>query len=104
MRTEPKNFEEAVEIIMKESTGMLVKKGKDYGRDNINIFGLQGVVVRLSDKIMRLKQFLFGNHTYSYESLDDTIDDTIGYAILAKMQSLKTADGDVWYNLPFRKD
>ncbi len=62
---------------------LLVRKNADYGDDNINKYGEFGVLVRLTDKFARL-QHLWEKEAKN-ESIDDTIDDIIGYGIILKM-------------------
>lgn len=99
----PKFFEDACEKILKDAVVQLVKKGSDYGRDNINFFGAQGIVVRAGDKVMRLRQAYFQNHEFNYESKMDTWMDLMTYALLGILKETKD-NGTDQYNLPFRKD
>ena len=64
---------------------LVISKQKDYGHGNILKFGLLGIVVRLSDKIERLKNLMASATRPSNESLDDTKMDIVGYCILALM-------------------
>jgi hypothetical protein len=49
----------SIRHIFREQMALMVKKRQDYGPGNINAFGELGVVVRLSDKMERLKHLLF---------------------------------------------
>lgn len=62
---------------------LLVRKNADYGDQNIQTHGQFGVLVRLSDKIARLNNMW--NRPVLNESIDDTIDDIIGYALILKL-------------------
>lgn len=66
-----------------EVANLLVMKNADYGDDNIKKYGEFGVLVRLTDKFARL-QHLWEREAKN-ESIDDTIDDIIGYGIILKM-------------------
>ncbi len=100
---QPKTFDEAYEHISRECLQQLRKKGQDYGKDNINFFGIRGVIVRLGDKIMRLRQHYFQGHEFHFESVMDNLKDAVTYGILGIMKESKNSDGTDWYNLPFRE-
>ena len=59
---------------------LLRSKMDDYGYDNIQRFGRDGLLVRLHDKIARLEN-LTGAHP-NHESVDDTLRDLIGYCLI----------------------
>lgn len=74
----------------------VIGKQRDYGHGNILRFGLAGVVVRMADKIERLKnllrlqaQSLASQSSDGFspvnESIDDTALDIVGYCIIAVM-------------------
>jgi len=64
---------------------LLRKKMEDYGYDNIDRFGLDGILVRLHDKIARLENLYGKGETGKNESLTDTHIDIIGYCIIGCM-------------------
>lgn len=70
----------------------LVKKQSDYGPDNIKVFGQQGVVIRLSDKINRLVNLTKGDSIASNETIEDTFLDIAGYGIIGMMLQDKSFD------------
>jgi len=80
---------------------MLVGKQKDYGSQNIMRFGIQGIKVRLWDKIARYHN-LAGKDTSDpvNESLADTFKDMIGYVVLWWM----VEDEEMELPLAFGKD
>ena len=87
---------------------MLVGKQKDYGSQNIMRFGIQGIKVRLWDKIARYNN-LVGKDTSDpvNESLADTLKDMIGYVVLwwmvedGEMEFLLECGDDIrMYELP----
>jgi len=63
---------------------MLVGKQKDYGSQNIMRFGIEGIKVRLWDKIARYNNLVGKDATSDpvNESLADTFKDMIGYVVL----------------------
>ena len=66
----------------------VISKQHDYGHDNIMAFREQGLVVRLWDKISRLKNLLWINNAKpKNESIEDTFTDIAGYAIIGLMLS-----------------
>lgn len=68
-----------------EMTELLVSKQRDYGHGNINAFGIYGVLVRLSDKIERLKNLMSNDIDPTNESVADTLRDMVGYCVIAMM-------------------
>jgi hypothetical protein len=82
------DFEDAVQSIAREAASVLIKKHQDYGPDNINNApggAMNGLLVRMHDKMERLKTLIIGNKTPKYESIEDTLIDTINYSIIALM-------------------
>ena len=61
----------------------VTKKQRDYGAENIAKFGLNGLVIRIHDKVARLENLIKKNSNPSNESLQDTLLDIIGYSIIA---------------------
>ena len=70
----------------------LIKKQMDYGKDNINDFGEEGIIVRSSDKFSRIKHLNKETKQPANESINDTWLDIAGYAILARMYRMGTFD------------
>jgi hypothetical protein len=90
MSNDPKNFEEALDRVISECRTLLLQKHHDYGTNNIKIFGAYGVLVRMSDKIQRLRNLIEksgfnGNINVARvsESMDDTWKDLVNYPLLA---------------------
>lgn len=71
---------------------ILTRKQHDYGHDNINAFGIIGVAVRISDKIARYKNLVTKSSNGLNESLEDTLVDMVGYAVIARMLEDGTFD------------
>lgn len=67
-----------------QMTNLLCSKQHDYGHDNIALFGIMGLVVRLSDKVARLKN-LQRRQVAANESAIDTLRDIVGYCTIAEM-------------------
>jgi hypothetical protein len=71
------NFKEYTDAI----ASLLARKNANYG-NSVFEFGLTGIVIRLSDKINRLKTLIKGEPDKVCESVEDTLQDVAGYAIL----------------------
>lgn len=74
-----------LENIVKDVTDLLVKKNSDYGDSYFELrreFGEVAFVVRLVDKVSRLKTLLKNNRQVTDEREIDTIKDIIGYCLL----------------------
>lgn len=81
-------FDDAAHEIAREVANIVIRKQWDYGQENIlgAPFGPEtGIVVRLWDKISRLKNLLESENEPNNESIEDTYIDIIGYALLALM-------------------
>lgn len=92
-------FEHALAEKFSEAEDLLVKKHKDYGPKNISESPggpLNGLRVRMHDKLARINHLYDSGATPENESLRDSFIDMANYAIIALM----ILDGD-WDN---RKD
>jgi hypothetical protein len=65
------------------------RKQRDYGSGNIADFGEMGVLIRLNDKINRLKNLLKSQASANFESVSDTWDDISNYGLIGKLCNLK---------------
>lgn len=82
------SFEEACRITALQVAEIVISKQHDYGHDNIMAFREQGLVVRLWDKVARLKNLLWVKKEYpKNEPIVDTFTDIAGYAIIGLMLS-----------------
>ena len=73
--------EESIKAITDEVTGTLLKKNADYGGASFDL-GLNGNMVHLWDKIKRYRNMVETGSDPNFESLKDTLEDIIGYAII----------------------
>lgn len=81
-------FEEDAQKIYDELLAILVKKQIDYGPYNIwHAPGgaTNGLMVRMSDKLERLKNLIYKKVKPNNESLEDSFIDLANYAIIALM-------------------
>lgn len=75
-----------VDAIVKELKNILLKKHKDYGPLNIALSPggpLNGIRVRMYDKLARINHLLDSGNEPNYESLEDSFIDIANYAIIA---------------------
>src|SRR5262249_12973777 len=63
----------------------LAEKQANYGTGNILAFGVDGLTVRISDKIARVTNMRAKGRTSEDESLFDSLFDLIGYSVIAYM-------------------
>ena len=74
--------EESIRKITDEITQILLRKNQDYGGASFDL-GLNGNMVHLWDKVKRYRNLVENvNDNPNYESVDDTLKDIIGYAII----------------------
>ena len=85
MARETYSFEEACRSTALKVAEVVIAKQHDYGHDNILAFKEQGLVVRIWDKMSRLKNLLWKNIEPKNESIEDTFTDIAGYAIIGLM-------------------
>lgn len=81
----PETFEQALEAVGAECDEVMIRKQLDYGPDNIRTWGLLGIAVRVTDKVMRLKELLTTGRQPQNESLRDTLVDLRNYATIGLM-------------------
>lgn len=67
--------------ITEEITNLLIEKNKDYGSASFDL-GLNGNMVHLWDKIKRYRTLIENKAEPNFESIDDTLKDIMGYAII----------------------
>lgn len=77
-------YKEASQIV-DEAIALLVKKHEDYGPKNISDAPggpMMGLAVRLHDKVARLANLIPNNKKPNHESIKDTFEDILNYAII----------------------
>jgi len=72
---------------------IFAKKQLDYGPNNIAEFGEAGVLVRMNDKMARLKNLILNNQTPRNEAIEDTLIDIANYALIFLMLRQKKWPG-----------
>ena len=85
-----KSTSQDYEEVMRENRELFIKKNKDYG-NSFEDFGLLGIVVRLNDKINRIKSLMMTNELIEVkdESIDDSVNDLYNYCVLGLMYMFK---------------
>lgn len=81
-------FEDDARLIYEELLATLVTKQIDYGPFNVwHAPGgpTNGLMVRMSDKLERLKNLIYKSIEPNHESLEDSFADLANYAIIALM-------------------
>jgi hypothetical protein len=73
-----------------EMVSTLVRKQLAYGHGNINKFGVSAIIVRLSDKVQRLKNLQQKQESPDWEPLVDTMLDIVGYCVIGLMYDDET--------------
>lgn len=79
----PDPFRASVEAVAAELVDLLCRKQADYGPGNISAFGEKGVVVRMNDKMERLKRLVWGEKEPANESVEDSYKDLANYSVIA---------------------
>jgi hypothetical protein len=82
------SFEKAVEKVYADSQAVLLKKHEDYGPKNISGSPggpLNGLRVRMHDKLARINHLMDSGATPQNESLEDSFLDLANYAIIAQL-------------------
>lgn len=75
-------FQDAMTEILGEVGDGLIRKQLDYGPNAIARFGIEGIVIRMSDKMERLINLTqLQRDAEVDESIEDTLADIVGYAI-----------------------
>ena len=81
----PVTFEQAMARLNTECDRVMIKKQLDYGNLNIAIWDVLGVAVRLTDKVMRLRELLLSGRSPQNESIRDTAVDIRNYGLILLM-------------------
>lgn len=74
----------AIELLA-EYAQLFAAKQEAYGRGNIDGFGELGALVRLNDKVERLKNLIYRGKANDLEAIEDTWLDVVGYGLIGLM-------------------
>ena len=76
---------EKIKAITDNISAILLRKNEDYGSASFDL-GTTGNMVHLWDKVRRYRSLIekmqVGNNKPNFESIEDTLKDIIGYAII----------------------
>jgi len=75
---------EDIKIVTDDVSEMLIKKNEDYGSASFDL-GLNGNMVHIYDKACRFKSLIEKTNkglNPNFESIEDTLKDLLGYAII----------------------
>lgn len=99
MKYDAQRFSTEIETIASDLVETLKCKNADYGNNvdkNIDEWGLSSLAIRLDDKLSRFKNLIKESNTrqVSDETIEDTLLDLAGYAILGyrKMREMNIVD------------
>jgi len=81
----PATFEQVMAQLNAECDRVMIKKQLDYGNLNITIWDVLGVAVRLTDKVMRLRELVLSGRPPQNESIRDTAIDIRNYGLILLM-------------------
>lgn len=85
-KTQAKYFQDAMLDVLSDISDTLIKKQLDYGPNAIKRFGMEGIVIRMSDKMERLINLIeLKKDPTVDESIEDTLFDLAGYAVIGLM-------------------
>lgn len=87
------------EDVLKKLGDIYTKKNNDYGNSfakSYDEFGMTSGIIRLSDKLERLKSLQKNEQLVSDESLEDTLLDLANYAIMIILEENKKRDVHVY--------
>lgn len=77
---------EMYDDIIKNCKEIGIRKNKGYGTESLKLFNGTAILSRMNDKIQRLNNLWENkNNTVPDETIDDTTDDLINYAIYLRM-------------------
>lgn len=96
--TQAKSQEERIIAICDEVKALLIRKNRDYGDSFSKQFVKYGVLsglIRLDDKLSRLDNLVGGAEDSVGESVEDTLSDAAGYAILTLMELRKGKENGI---------
>lgn len=81
-------FAQEVNKIMSELAELLISKHSDYGPKNISASPggpINGLRVRMHDKLARINNLVDNNRDAKFESLEDSFKDLANYAVIGLM-------------------
>jgi hypothetical protein len=89
---EPNTQAQRIEAVCNEVRDLLIRKNHDYGDSFSKQFAKYGVLsgmIRMDDKMRRLETLIDGEEAQVAESIEDTVADLAGYALLTLVELRK---------------
>ena len=83
-----------IESICNEVRDLLIRKNHDYGDSfskQFEKYGVMSGMIRMDDKMRRLETLIGGEEAQVAESLEDTVADLAGYALLTLVELRKAS-------------
>lgn len=74
-----------VPTLLGETVELAIRKQHDYGHGNIMAFGIDGIIVRMNDKMARILNLASRGVEAANEPLVDSYQDMIGYSLIGLM-------------------
>jgi hypothetical protein len=87
--------EQRIETVADEVRDTLIRKNRDYGDSFAKQYAKYGVMsglIRMDDKMRRLENLVGGAEANVDESIEDTLMDLAGYAMLCVVELRKKAE------------
>lgn len=87
--------EQRIEAVVSEVGSTLIRKNRDYGDSFAKQYTKYGVMcglIRMDDKMARLTNLVTGAQQHVDESIEDTLMDLAGYAILCAVELRKSKE------------
>ncbi|MNK43737.1 hypothetical protein D3C87_624530 [compost metagenome] len=91
-----KTQEQLIEDVCSDVESLLKKKNHDYGNSfslQFEKYGIMSAMIRMDDKMRRLENLLKGSKAQVDESIEDTLQDLVGYGTLALVELKKQKEG-----------
>ncbi|WP_245415722.1 nucleotide modification associated domain-containing protein [Alteribacter populi] len=86
------DHERAIYDVCQDLATLLIRKNRDYGDSfskQFERYGIDSALIRMDDKLARLETLKDGDQTEVAESLEDTVQDLAGYAVLTAFELRK---------------
>jgi hypothetical protein len=90
----PATWTDAMRIVQEALHHLALDRQRQYGKGNMQKFGLHGVVIRATDKVERLHTMVWSDRDDVDESIEDTAGDLANYGLFGVMLQRG------WWHLP----
>lgn len=91
-----KTQEQYIEEVCDNVKNLLKRKNHDYGNSfslQFEKYGIMSALIRMDDKMRRLENLIKGKEAQVDESIEDTLQDLVGYGNLALVELQKLKEG-----------